>query len=264
MNSWLSAGRAPNPHAEFRLFCLPYAGGGAAVYRGWSDIAPEALDICAPELPGRGRRLQEPPFRRLAPLVRALADRLTPAFDRPFAIFGHSMGALIAFELAMELRERGGAQPAHLFVAAKSAPGRQSGRPPIHAASDAAMIRELRRLNGTPQVLLENRELMELMLPTLRADFSLVETYRYRERPPLDVPITIFGGTEDRLVPPSELDEWRGLSRRGSRLEMFPGDHFFLHSAATRLVASIAQDLGLSPRASLVLQVTTGEQQTAE
>jgi surfactin synthase thioesterase subunit len=187
----------------------------------------------------------ETPFMRLAPLIKDLANSLDDALDRPFALFGHSMGGIIGFELARALRDRGGPQTAHLFISAASAPGTPRTRPLIHCATAEEVKKELRALNGTPQALLENEEIMELMLPTLKADFSVLETYEYREKPPLAVPITIFGGTSDRVVPPAALNGWRRQSSRESRLQLFPGDHFFLNTAMFDLVRAITHVLDL-------------------
>jgi medium-chain acyl-[acyl-carrier-protein] hydrolase len=231
------------PHAEVRLFCLPYAGGGASTYHGWQGVAPRHIQVCALELPGRGRLIRSPPFSRLAPLVRALVTSIEAAPDYPFALFGHSMGGLIAFELARSLRERGGPQPAHLFVSATAAPCTPSTGSLVAGATDAELKKKLRDLNGTPEALLENEALMALILPTFRADFSVLETYQYREEPPLAVPITVFGGVSDPLVKPSDLDGWHRQSTGGSGLRFFPGDHFFVHSASTDVMGAIANAL---------------------
>jgi medium-chain acyl-[acyl-carrier-protein] hydrolase len=239
---WL-VGRELNPDAELRLFCLPYAGGGAAVYREWADLIPGDIQLCPLELPGRGSRMGEEPFVRLTPLVNALVDAFQTAFDRPFAFFGHSMGGLIAFELARALHERGDPVPVHLFISGKAAPGVPSPLTDVHSAADGDVMRRLRKLGGTPQVLLENAELMELMLPTLKADFSVIETYEHRVRTPLPIPMTVFGGVDDEVVPPPALEGWREHSSEGCRLRLFPGDHFFPHSATADITAAITQVL---------------------
>lgn len=247
INPWLLRPRA-DPAPELRLFCIPYAGGASSIYRRWSELVPSRVEVCTVELPGRGSRMGEAPFLRLTPLVRALAQAVEPLLDRPFALFGHSMGGLIAFELTRWLRRRGGPAPLRLFVSATSAPGTPPSLPLIHLASDADVKSKMRSLNGTPQELLDNDELMQLMIPILRADFSVLETHEHREEPPLDVPISVFGGARDRAVRPSALDGWRDQSAVETRLRLLPGDHFFIHGAAVEIVADILKDLGLEHR----------------
>lgn len=239
---WL-ANHETNPYAAFRLICLPYAGGAASVYRGWQDMAPSYVQVCPIELPGRGTRMLEKPFLRMTPLVRELAHSIDSISDRPFAIFGHSMGGLIAFELARALRRQGRRQADHLFISATAAPGTPRTRPMIHGATIEDVKKELKALNGTPQVLLDNAELMNLMLPTLQADFSVLETYDYSDEPPLPVPMTVFGGSADSVVPAAALVGWRRQAGRGCRLQFFRGDHFFLHTAAAGLIEAICHAL---------------------
>ncbi|WP_225830138.1 thioesterase II family protein [Streptomyces sp. NK08204] len=244
-NPWF--GRwVPQEHAAYRLFCLPYAGGSAAAYREWHALAPEHIQICPLELPGRGGRFGELPISRLRPLVDGLAGAVGPYLDRPFAIFGHSMGGLLAFELTRTLRRRGLPLPAHLFVSGRGAPDAPSDRPRIHDAPDAQVMEELRTLGGTPQEVLEDDELMELMLPTLRADFSVLENYEYLDGPPLPVPLTVFGGDADALVSPARLHGWRRQSSGGSQLRMLPGGHFFLHTATRTIISEITRALPAS------------------
>lgn len=242
--------REPDAQADLRLFCFPYAGGNAHIYRGWQDdLSPDHVQVCAVEIPGRGRQRRRPPFATLEPLVDAVLDAIEPFLDRPFALFGHSMGGLIAFELARTLRRRGGPQPVHLFVSAADAPGGPRTRPSsIRSAAEVDVKKELRVLGGTPQVLLDNEELMELMLPVLRADFSIIETYEYRPEAPLVMPITVFGGISDQVVSQQSLRGWLEQSTGDSQLRLFPGDHFFLHSAEADLVRAVADGLAEAAR----------------
>src|SRR5262245_53644991 len=152
----------PGSDADVRLFCFPYAGGGASVYRGWAGCLPGSVDVCPVQLPGREARFREPPFARIGPLVEALAASIRPWLDRPFAFFGHSMGALIAFELSRRLQHEHGLQPVRLFVSGCAAPQVQTEREAIHALPADQFRQELRRLNGTPAAVLEDDELMEL------------------------------------------------------------------------------------------------------
>jgi medium-chain acyl-[acyl-carrier-protein] hydrolase len=246
---WLIS-QKPSPYAEVRLFCFPYAGGSAAVYGRWPSLASRRIHVSGVELPGRGIRLQEEAFHSLPPLIRSLADRLVPLLEGPFAFFGHSMGGLVAFELARALRERGAPQPRHLFISAAAAPGTPPSRRSLHASSDAEVLEELRDLGGTPQALLDDKELMAMALPTLRADYSVLGTYEYRESTPLDVPITVFGGRSDEIAPPADLRGWQAHTAAGCRVKIFPGDHFFLHSTAGEILRTVADTVGSSPEPS--------------
>ncbi|MFF2012625.1 thioesterase II family protein [Streptomyces sp. NPDC058195] len=241
-NPWFAQAE-PQDEAAIRLFCLPYAGGGASAYRAWPGLAPAHVRVHPLELPGRGTRWGETPVGGMPLMTEMLADALAGHLDRPYALFGHSMGALIAFELTRALRARGLPQPAHLFVSGSDAPDLPRGRRPIHAAPDAEVLEELRFLGGTPSELLEDPALMKLVLPALRADFSLLETYRYHAQPPLAVPLTVFGGDADPLVASGQLHRWLRQTSAASRLVVLPGEHFFLHSAVADVLAEVAGDL---------------------
>ena len=216
-----------------RLFCFPYAGGGATAYRPWVRLAPAGVQIRAVELPGRETRMFDVPFRSMSALIPALVDELQTQLEPPFALFGHSMGALIAFELARALRRAHKPQPARLFLSAHRAPHLPNRRPPIHDLRGDAFWSALRRLGGTPEEVLAHRDLMELVEPTLRADFELCERYQLANEEPLDIPLTLFGGTEDPSVSEEELLAWQQHTRADVRVKMFPGQHLFLqHSHA--------------------------------
>ncbi|HEY9157248.1 thioesterase II family protein [Candidatus Binatus sp.] len=224
---WISH-RKLGPKTRLRLFCFPYAGAGALIFRTWSDNLPADVEVCPLQLPGRGTRMTERPFTHLSPLVEALAQALAPLLDRPFAFFGHSLGALVSFELARRIRRQYGVHPVHLFVSAGRAPQIPHRGPFIHTLPDSEFLMELRRLNGTPSELLGHEELMEIMLPVLRADFAVYETYLYSTEPPLNCPISAFGGLQDNKVSDSDLEAWRAQTSVSFSLRMFPGDHFFL------------------------------------
>lgn len=241
-NSWVTCPK-PNPQAKLRLFCFPYAGSGALSFRTWSDSLPLTVEVCPIELPGRGSRLRESPFSQLYPLIQELVRALHPYLDKPFAFFGHSLGGLVSFELAHQVRRDYGLNPVHLFVSACRAPQIPALRPPIHALPEPAFLDELRRLNGTPKTVMENAELMQLLLPTLRADFAVLETYVYTPKPLLDCPISGFGGLQDREVSCDELEAWREQTTAAFSLQMLPGDHFFLHSARSLLLQSLSHKL---------------------
>ena len=167
------------PAARLRLFCFTYAGGGASIYRPWTRELPPELELCAVQLPGRENRLLEPAYTEMPALVEQLGTVLAPYLDRPFAFFGHSMGALVAFEMARTVRRRYGRSALHLFVSGHAAPRIARRRPPVYQLPDAAFVDAIRELNGTPEEVLENADLMALVLPALRADLTVCETYRY-------------------------------------------------------------------------------------
>ncbi|MEM8722520.1 MAG: thioesterase II family protein [Cyanobacteria bacterium P01_G01_bin.39] len=233
----------PNPRAKLRLFCFHYAGGGAGSFRDWSDNLPPSVEVHFVELPGRGFRLAEKAFVSLNPLVKAIADALHPFLDKPFTFFGHSMGGLICFELTRLLRKKYGLNPIQLFVSAHRAPQLPDPDPPIYNLPDAEFLEELRDLEGTPQEVLENAELMQLLLPTLRADFTVVDTYKYTAESPLDYPITVFGGLQDQEVNYEELEAWQEQTTAAFSLQMLQGNHFFMHSARSLLLEYLCQDL---------------------
>lgn len=221
----------PIPNATRRLFCFPYAGGGATVFHAWARLLPPHVELCNVQLPGRGSRLGEVPFTSLPPLIEAVASALTPFFDRPFIFLGHSMGGLISFELTRYLRRFQHPMPERLVISGRGAPHLADLKKPLHALPETEFLHELRQLNGTPREVLDNRELMELCLPILRADFAVCETYQYRPEVPLDCPLTVLGGVEDRDIDRERLTGWRDHTTQEFQLRMFPGDHFFLHSA---------------------------------
>lgn len=220
----------PNPHARRRLFCLPFAGGSASTFRTWSTLLPADVEVCAIQPPGRESRIAEAPFTQLATLVQTLAYIIQPYLALPFALFGHSLGALVAFELTRQLRREQLPEPRQLFVSARRAPQLAETDAPIHQLPDAEFVQELRRYNGTPEAVLRHAELLALLLPVLRADFALHETYVYLPEPPLDCPIVAFGGLEDPLVQRDDLTAWRTQTRQRFDAHLLPGDHFFINN----------------------------------
>ena len=241
-NAWVSCPR-PNPAAKVRLFCFPYSGAAANVYYPWAETLPSSWELCPVQLPGRGSRMAEPLAVRLTPQVEALAAGLTPYLDKPFAFFGHSMGALIGFDLTRALRRAGGPQPVHLFVSGHEAPQLPDRNPPLHALPEAELLDKLRELNGTPEEVLRHPELRELLIPILRADFAVCETYAYRPEPPLDCPLSAYSGLGDDYVTREELDAWRNQTTGRFSIRMFPGDHFYLNTARPYLLQALAREL---------------------
>lgn len=237
--------RFPQATTSLRLFCFPCAGGGASAYRAWHAELPAGIELCPIQLPGREGRHREPPFESLDTLVLAVADAIEPWLDRSYALFGHSMGGLVAFELARELRRRGQPAPHHLFVAGVTPPRPHSDGRSRHRLNDPDLLDELRRFGGTPARLLDEPEIVRLLLPVLRADLAVVETYQPRCEPPLSVPIAAFAGAWDPEAPPDAMASWRDQTDAGFQLTTFAGDHFFLHGGAVRraLIGQVARAL---------------------
>lgn len=234
---------SPQPQARLRLFCFPYAGGSAQSYHDWQRRLPQDVELCAAQLPGRGRRIREAPLPSIAANVEQLASDIVPLLDVPFAFFGHSMGALLAFELARRLRDDAAPTPALLFASGCAAPHLPRRTREMHALPDQELIAELQRLNGTPPEVLEHPELMQMLMGFLRADFEAVETYRYSPGPPLTCPISALGGLRDPDVRRAELEAWRDHTAGDCAVRMFDGDHFFTHQVEPLLLEVIAWEL---------------------
>ena len=242
-NPWIVC-PSPDPQARLRLFCFAYAGGGTASYFHWAKLVPKEVELYAIRLPGRESRMKEPPYVHLSALLKDLKEVLSPYLSKPFVFFGHSMGALLAFELIRELRRYNDAQPLHLFAAGHRAPQIPDPQPPLYQMPDAEFIHEMQhRYNGIPPAILSNQELLVLFLPAMRSDITILDTYRYVDEPPLACPISVFGGENDNSVSYEELDAWRYQTKNSFNLKMFPGDHFFLHNAPTSLLQVLTQEL---------------------
>lgn len=242
-NSWIVCPK-PNPQACFRLFCFPCAGGGVSAYSTWSDNLPSNVEVCSIQLPGRGGKITEPPFTRLAPLVQHLIPILQPHLNIKFAFLGHSVGALIGFEVARQLYLQGFPSPVHLFICSCPAPQIPALKPHIHALPEAAFVAELcHRYNAIPQKVLESHELMQLLLSSLRADFAIFETYVYETKKQLNCPISVFGGLQDNVVKYEDLAAWCRQTSNVFKLQLFAGDHFFLHSHRSPFLQVLSQQL---------------------
>lgn len=241
-NSWFGSFK-PNPGAQARLFCFPYAGGSAAIYQGWAEQLPAPIDVCPVHLPGRGVRVKEEAYTRVSDLVRDLTPAILPLLDKPYAFFGHSMGGLISFELARELRRQNAPAPAHIFISGRKAPQTPQLEAFIYNLPESEFVETLLRLNGTPTDILENKELMGIMIPLLRADFELCETYLYVDEAPLESPITVFGGIQDFEVDLVHLQAWSEQTTGSFVRRLLPGNHFFLQSQATLLLWLLSQAL---------------------
>ena len=236
-----AAGRDAKTH--LRLFCFPYAGGGASVFRNWQKAMPAAVAVVPARLPGRESRASETPIGGIEEMVEAVTAAIEPLLDRPFAFFGHSMGAMISFELARELRRRKLPMPGALLVAGARAPQLRKRPASDKEPSEEEFLEEIRRLEGVPEEILENEELLRYVLPALEADSRLGRLYVYRDEPPLDAPIRAYAGSGDARLPRQAIEAWREQTRASFALREFPGGHFFLHTAEKQLLAAIAEDL---------------------
>lgn len=228
---------------RLRLFCFPYAGGGASLFRRWRDHLPVEVDICPVQLPGRENRRKESPFTQIQPLIDTLLDVLAPYMEIPFAFFGHSLGALVCFELARQLRRQNRQEPRHLFAAGRKAPQIYTREALISNLPDDAFIEELRAFQGTPEEVLCNTELMHLFLPLLRSDFAIYESYIYTSEAPLACSISAFGGIDDCKVDLGDLLAWKDQTASAFTLRLFCGDHFFLSSSEHALWQVLSEEL---------------------
>jgi medium-chain acyl-[acyl-carrier-protein] hydrolase len=236
--------RAPiGSAAGVRLFCFPYAGGGSQIFHAWSRQLESNIEDVPALLPGRESRLGEPARTRLDPIVDALAVDILPYLDKPFAFFGHSMGALISFELARRLRQEHKIEPDHLFISGRRAPQLPEKDPPIHELPTADFVAEVGRLNGTPGEVFEHAELRELLVPLLRADFAVCHTYAYLAGEPLSCSLTLFGGLADEHASREDLEPWCIQTKGVCRLHQFPGDHFFINTEQAAILRLIGAEL---------------------
>jgi medium-chain acyl-[acyl-carrier-protein] hydrolase len=226
-----------------RLFCFPYAGGSADLYRNWQRWVPKQVGISLVHLPGHGRNIGQRPFSRLLSLVNLIADAMVNQTTVPYAFFGHSMGGLISFELAHELLRRSGLGPRHLFISGRPAPHWRELSPPKFNLPHELFLAELKKLNGTPQEVLDHPELMALFLEVLRADFEAVETYEYRPTSPLPCSITVYSGLDDVQCPVESCYAWQQQTSATCKVTMFNGDHFFIRSPTQEFIAALQNDL---------------------
>ncbi|MFF9008092.1 thioesterase II family protein [Streptomyces goshikiensis] len=217
--NWTAGAR--DPRAPLRMLCFAHAGGGSALFLPWRRMLAPEIDVVPVLLPGRERRIHEAPYTRMTDLVEDLVPALEPLLDRPYMLFGHSMGAMVAYEMAQRLRPA----PAMTFVSGRRMPGVTGER---HLLGDRELVDVVAGLGGTPSAVLDSPDLAHLFLPCLRADFTLVETYRPAATPPLAGPLTALTGDADPEVSPAQMARWAELTTGGFGLHVFPGDHFYL------------------------------------
>lgn len=239
---------ARHPAPALRLFCFPYAGAGASVFRDWRLPGHPAGELWAVQPPGRENRREEPALRRMPVLLRACADGLAPLLSGvPYAFFGHSMGALVAFELTRLLRRRGLPPPVHLFLSGHRAPHRPPKRGPVSTLPDDEFFARLLEMAGASRTAVLDPELLVLLAPMIRADLELCETYRYQPEPPLTVPVTCFAAVDDSEVDVPDVAAWQEYTTAAFRLRTFSGGHTFLRDQAGEVCAEIAASVGGRP-----------------
>lgn len=248
-NPWI-VGRLAAGEPRLRLLCFPQAGGSAGAFAAWRSRLPDGLELLPVELPGHGTRRAEPMPGTLEELVAAVLDAVGPELDAPYALFGHSFGGLIAYELAREIGRRRLPPPQGLLLSAARPPHAPVPDTPhsrMHLQDDATLTDWLRRTNGLPEALLRHTDYVAVVLETVRADAALMARYRRGEPGPLDCPLHVFGGLADPVVGPAELEEWIHYEGPDFTLTLYPGDHYYLYEAPDALLGDIAALCAGSP-----------------
>lgn len=229
----------PNPSAKMNVFCFPFAGGSSTTFHAWLDYLHLDAELITVQMPARGSRLADEPCDNMNDLVESLFLNISPFISKPYLFFGHSMGSKVAFELARKLHQCELPLPVHFIASSCPAPFLPRSADPIHALPNAEFIDRLAQLNGTPERVLKSRELMSLLMPALRADFKILETYVGSQDILLPSTITLCGGAGDKSVAQSDILAWRCLFQQSGDLHMFDGGHFFINNNAELLVSKI-------------------------
>lgn len=226
---------------QLNLFCFPYAGAGTIEYRSWQVLFPDRIRVCPVRLPGREDRMKETPYSAMDPLVKVLFQELSSDLQKvPFAFYGHSMGAWIAYELCRELRRQQENLPVYLFVAARWAPHLPDPLPLLSPLPDKEFLNQLQeRYQAIPPAIFNNAEAMQFFLPVLRGDMQLLDEYQWKPEDPLSVPIHVFYGAEDPRVPPALIPPWAEHTNQSFGIEKIQGDHFFLRSSKKNLISKL-------------------------
>jgi medium-chain acyl-[acyl-carrier-protein] hydrolase len=237
---WIRPYRRPEAvPARCRLYLFPYAGGGASAFRGWGARLGGSVEVAGVQLPGREDRIAEPLVGDFDELSDHLFDAFMDSADLPFALFGHSLGALLAYEMAHRVRDAHGISPLHLFVSAYRAPHLPDPWDPVDSLSEADLIARLRDMDGTPTAIFDSRDLAEVYLPIMRSDLLVAESYTHRDRPPLRCPVTALGGDADPEVAVTELAAWGEHTLGKFSTAVFPGRHFYYRQHEDRITALI-------------------------
>jgi surfactin synthase thioesterase subunit len=244
LSPWLSGVTGVSSGGRLRLFCFAHAGGGPSFFRPWQRLLPPHVEVCPVTLPGRESRRRELPYTRMARLIPELHAAVRPYAQEPFALLGHSLGAIVAYELARCFTGDGGA-PVRLFVSGRRPPGEPATHPPLHRLPDADFLAAVNTLGGTPQDVIDAPEVIQLFLPALRADFELNETYSPLAGPALTCPVSALTGDADPEVSPLAMSRWREKTSGPCSLRVFPGAHFYLKGPPPPLLTALTDDLRL-------------------
>jgi pyochelin biosynthetic protein PchC len=246
----------PRPGAEVRLVCLPPAGASAPFFRAWLRYLPPEVELISVQYPGRLDRINEQAVAHMETMADAVTEALLPFVDKPLGLFGHSMGSAIGFEVAMRLSRNPRAQLIRLFVSGYPVPARRLGTS-LHLASDSDLIAELSRLGGIDDALFEDLDLLQTLLPPLRSDYQIVETYQPTSESPLATPITAMVGAEDDEVPADTVLGWRESTTGDFRFVSFPGGHFYLNDRPAEVAELVASQL-LAPQRAETTEASIG------
>lgn len=245
MNTYKSSAATPLGAAtSIKLFCFANAGGTTARYLAWKKRLPGAIEVIPITYPGRGPKSAEPLCKNLGALVQALFIEIEPQLTTPFYFFGHSMGATVAFELGRHLQRLGYPLPDTLFISGRRAPCVQPAEP-LHLLPDPELTRAVQTFNGIPALLLERPDVLKHFMPIIRADLQALETWQPASNEKLGCDFCICGGTHDPLAPFTELSAWRNHSSAASRINLFPGGHFYLDQQTDAVIAMIVGTLGV-------------------
>ena len=226
-----------------RLFCFPYAGGTPQVFSRWVNYLPKDVELIAIRLPGRENLIGVPPYQDWETLLFDIEELIIPFLDKPYALFGHSFGGRIVFEMGLRLQRQRLACPEHVYISGCSSPENPCQRPYLHELSEQEFKQKLLTMAGTPEEILKNKALMKLLEPTIRADMRLSELWRFSGEEKLNVPLTIFCGLQDEIDPPAKMDSWRKYTSRKFSCHLFNGGHFFLNHFQSQLAHIVVSDL---------------------
>jgi surfactin synthase thioesterase subunit len=228
----------PRHAPSLRLICLPYAGGSAATYVPWAAQLPPEVELIAVQPPGRGSRMGEAPFSDMEPLVRELLSVFPEVIDRPYLLFGHSLGSRVAFELALQCQRIGWPLPVSFIASGSGAPHLRNDEKAIHDLPEAEFVAKLRELNGTPEEVLRDKELIKIVMPLLRADFRIADTYCATQTK-LDCPMIVLGGTEDHEVSRQDLQRWSDVCTGECEVHWISGGHFFIEQSRALVLEKV-------------------------